>query len=142
MISQRHDVRVLVATQPIDFRAGINRLVSLVTQALGSDAYGGILADSWRIVPEVIETLHVTLAGSRNVKNLLIRTTSLGRFNTVGCSYRLRLTNTVRRRRLSGDFGELAIDLLGARLGPIGWEQIVYVLAVGTATNCGRMSVR
>jgi len=27
-----------------------------------------ILADSWRIVPEVIEMLHVTLAGSRNVK--------------------------------------------------------------------------
>jgi uncharacterized protein len=26
------------------------------------------LADSWRIVPEVIEMLHVTLAGSRNVK--------------------------------------------------------------------------
>ena len=43
MISQRHDVRVLVATQPIDFRAGINRLVSLVTQSLGSDAYGGNL---------------------------------------------------------------------------------------------------
>jgi uncharacterized protein len=27
-----------------------------------------ILADSWRIVPDVIEMLHVTLAGSRNVK--------------------------------------------------------------------------
>lgn len=41
MIAQRPEVRVLVATQPIDFRAGINRLVSLVTQALGSDAYDG-----------------------------------------------------------------------------------------------------
>ena len=43
MISQRHDVRVLVATQPVDFRCGINRLVSLVTQALGADAYCGDL---------------------------------------------------------------------------------------------------
>lgn len=41
MIGHRHDLRVLVATQPIDFRSGINRLVSLVTQALGSDAYSG-----------------------------------------------------------------------------------------------------
>jgi len=43
VIAQRPDVRVLVATQPIDFRAGMNRLVSLVTQALGSDAYCGDL---------------------------------------------------------------------------------------------------
>ena len=42
VIAQRA-VRVLVATQPIDFRAGMNRLVSLVTLALGSDAYGGDL---------------------------------------------------------------------------------------------------
>lgn len=41
MIAQRPDVRVLVATQPIDFRCGINRLVSLVTQTLGSNAYDG-----------------------------------------------------------------------------------------------------
>lgn len=34
---------------------------------------------------------------------------------------------------MSGDFGELAIDLPGARPSPIGWEQIVYVFAVGTA---------
>jgi len=43
VISERHDLRVLVASQPIDFRCGINRLVSLVTQALGADAYGGDL---------------------------------------------------------------------------------------------------
>lgn len=37
------DIRVLVATQPIDFRAGINRLVSLISQSLGGDPYGGQL---------------------------------------------------------------------------------------------------
>lgn len=43
MIPARHDVRVLVASQPIDFRAGINRLVSLTTQALAADPYCGDL---------------------------------------------------------------------------------------------------
>jgi len=38
-----NDLRVLVATQPIDFRAGINRLVSLISQSLGGDPYGGQL---------------------------------------------------------------------------------------------------
>jgi transposase len=33
----------LVATKPIDFRAGINRLVSLISQSLGGDPYGGQL---------------------------------------------------------------------------------------------------
>jgi transposase len=37
------DVRVLVATQPIDFRAGINRLVSLIAQSLEGDPYDGRL---------------------------------------------------------------------------------------------------
>lgn len=37
------DLRVLVATQPIDFRAGINRLVALIAQSLGGDPYGGQL---------------------------------------------------------------------------------------------------
>jgi len=27
-----------------------------------------VLAESWRIVPEVVEMLHVTLAGSRNIE--------------------------------------------------------------------------
>ena len=36
-------VRVLVATQPIDLRAGINRLVSLVAQSVGGDPYNGQL---------------------------------------------------------------------------------------------------
>ena len=37
------DARILVATRPIDFRAGINRLVSLISQSLGSDPYDGQL---------------------------------------------------------------------------------------------------
>jgi transposase len=43
VIAHRHDVRVLVASQPIDFRAGINRLVALVSQALEADPYCGDL---------------------------------------------------------------------------------------------------
>lgn len=39
----RNDVRVLVASQPIDFRAGINRLVALTAQALLADPYCGDL---------------------------------------------------------------------------------------------------
>ncbi|MBC7490921.1 MAG: IS66 family insertion sequence element accessory protein TnpB [Novosphingobium sp.] len=41
MIALRYDVRVLVATQPIDFRCGINRLVALTAQTLGADPYSG-----------------------------------------------------------------------------------------------------
>jgi transposase len=37
------DIRVLVATRPIDFRAGINRLVSLIAQSLAGDPYDGRL---------------------------------------------------------------------------------------------------
>src|ERR1700761_5458503 len=37
------DVRILVATQTVDFRAGINRLVSVISQALGGDPYDGQL---------------------------------------------------------------------------------------------------
>lgn len=37
----RLGARVMVATQPIDFRAGINRLVALTSQVLGSDPYCG-----------------------------------------------------------------------------------------------------
>ena len=37
------DVRVLVATQPIDFRAGINRLVALIARSLEGDPYDGRL---------------------------------------------------------------------------------------------------
>lgn len=43
MIPARHEVRVLVASQPIDFRAGINRLAALTTQALAADPYCGDL---------------------------------------------------------------------------------------------------
>jgi len=39
----RNDVRVLVASQPIDFRAGINRLVALTAHALLADPYCGDL---------------------------------------------------------------------------------------------------
>ena len=30
--------------------------------------FGSLLAESWKLVPEVVEMLHVTLAGSRNVE--------------------------------------------------------------------------
>jgi transposase len=43
MIGGGDDVRILVATQPIDFRAGINRLVSLIAQSVGGDPYDGRL---------------------------------------------------------------------------------------------------
>lgn len=39
--SPQSGARVLVATQPIDFRAGINRLVALTSQVLSVDPYGG-----------------------------------------------------------------------------------------------------
>ena len=39
--SLQSGARVLVATRPIDFRAGINRLVALTSQVLAADPYGG-----------------------------------------------------------------------------------------------------
>lgn len=41
MIPIDGSVRIFVATQPIDFRAGINRLMGLVTHVLGHDACTG-----------------------------------------------------------------------------------------------------
>ena len=39
MIGGRSDLRVVLVTGPIDFRAGINRLASLVANELGRDPY-------------------------------------------------------------------------------------------------------
>ncbi|AIT78462.1 IS66 family insertion sequence element accessory protein TnpB [Novosphingobium pentaromativorans] len=41
MIPIDGSVRIYVATQPVDFRAGINRLMGLVTHVLGHDACAG-----------------------------------------------------------------------------------------------------
>lgn len=41
MIPIDGSVRIFVATQPIDFRAGINRLMGLVTHVLGHDSCSG-----------------------------------------------------------------------------------------------------
>jgi transposase len=41
MIPIDGSVRIYVATQPIDFRAGINRLMGLVTHVLGHDGCAG-----------------------------------------------------------------------------------------------------
>jgi transposase len=41
MIALRPDLRVLVATQPIDFRRGVHGLVALVVAALQADPYCG-----------------------------------------------------------------------------------------------------
>ncbi|HBV11893.1 MAG TPA: IS66 family insertion sequence hypothetical protein [Brevundimonas sp.] len=41
MIPIDGSVRIFVATQPVDFRAGINRLMGLVTHVLGHDACAG-----------------------------------------------------------------------------------------------------
>ena len=41
MIPIDGSVRIYVATQPIDFRAGINRLMGLVTHVLGHDGCSG-----------------------------------------------------------------------------------------------------
>jgi transposase len=41
MISPRADLKVVVASQPIDFRRGVNGLVALVAEAPGADPYGG-----------------------------------------------------------------------------------------------------
>lgn len=41
MIPIDGSVRIYVATQPVDFRAGINRLMGLVTHVLGHDGCNG-----------------------------------------------------------------------------------------------------
>ena len=39
MIAARAGLRVWVATQPVDFRRGVNGLAALVAQTLGADPY-------------------------------------------------------------------------------------------------------
>lgn len=41
MIALAGDVKVVVATQPVDFRRGINGLVALAASALAADPYCG-----------------------------------------------------------------------------------------------------
>jgi transposase len=41
VISFGRDVRVFVATQPIDFRKGVHGLVALVAEGLAGEPYGG-----------------------------------------------------------------------------------------------------
>ncbi len=41
MIGVRSELKVLVASRPIDFRRGVHGLVALVAQALGADPYCG-----------------------------------------------------------------------------------------------------
>lgn len=41
MIGFRGDLKVLVASRPIDFRRGVHGLVAMVAQALGADPYCG-----------------------------------------------------------------------------------------------------
>lgn len=41
MIAPRADLKVLVASRPIDFRRGINGLVAVVVEALSADPYCG-----------------------------------------------------------------------------------------------------
>jgi transposase len=41
MITPRSDLKVVVATQPIDFRKGVHGLVALVAEALKADPYCG-----------------------------------------------------------------------------------------------------
>ena len=41
MIGLRGDLKVLVASRPIDFRRGVHGLVAMVAQALGADPYCG-----------------------------------------------------------------------------------------------------
>ena len=41
MIPIDGSVRIYIATHPVDFRAGINRLMGLVTHVLGHDACSG-----------------------------------------------------------------------------------------------------
>lgn len=41
MIGIRDDFKVFIATQPVDFRAGVNRLAALVAQAIDANPYDG-----------------------------------------------------------------------------------------------------
>ena len=41
MIGIGNEIQVFIATQPVDFRCGVNRLAALVTQALAGDPYDG-----------------------------------------------------------------------------------------------------
>jgi transposase len=41
VISFGRDVRVFVATQPVDFRKGVHGLVALVAEGLGGEPYSG-----------------------------------------------------------------------------------------------------
>jgi transposase len=41
VIGLRGDLKVLVASRPIDFRRGVHGLVAMVVQALGADPYCG-----------------------------------------------------------------------------------------------------
>jgi len=43
MIALHGDLKILVATRPIDFRRGVNGLVALVAEALKSDPYSGTI---------------------------------------------------------------------------------------------------
>jgi transposase len=43
MIALHGDLKILVATRPIDFRKGVNGLVALVAEALKSDPYSGTI---------------------------------------------------------------------------------------------------
>ena len=41
MIALHGDLKILIATQPVDFRKGVNGLVLLVQEALKSSPYDG-----------------------------------------------------------------------------------------------------
>ena len=41
MIGLRNDLKVLVASRPIDFRRGVHGLVAMVAEALGDNPYCG-----------------------------------------------------------------------------------------------------
>ncbi len=43
MIALHGDLKILIATQPVDFRKGVNGLVSLVEETLKSNPYSGTI---------------------------------------------------------------------------------------------------
>ena len=43
MIALHGDLKILIATQPVDFRKGVNGLVSLVEETLGFNPYDGAI---------------------------------------------------------------------------------------------------
>jgi transposase len=43
MIAFSSDLKILVASRPIDFRRGVNGLVALVAEALGANPYSGAI---------------------------------------------------------------------------------------------------